>query len=196
MHIIAGQYKNRNLISPKGGQTRPTSSRLRETLFNICKDRIEEATFLDLFAGSGAIGFEALSRGAAQVVLVDSSKDCGRAISKNVELLNVQGQARLICSDVFHTVKKLSDSGAQFDLIYADPPYEKAGIFNGQRMSFTQQLLFLLDALPLLKEGGYLFIEDIISKELSPTVSLKLVSSRRVGDAQLCEFKKVGCASL
>lgn len=195
MHIIAGAYKNQTLIAPKGGQTRPTSARLREALFNICQGCIADASFLDLFAGSGAIGLEALSRGASKVVLVDNSKDCGRCMTKNVAALKVQDEARVICSDVFSTMKKLSSSGFQFDIIYADPPYEMKGTFNGQLLSYSQQLLYLLDTLPLLKIDGLVFIEDVFSAEqLTHVPSLKLISSRRVGSTHLCEFKKVAAS--
>lgn len=192
MHIIAGNYKNRILSTPKGSQTRPTSSRLREALFNICQGSIVDASFLDLFAGSGAIGLEALSRGASKAVLVDSSKECARCMSKNVEALKVQPQATVICSDVFAALKKLSSSGRPFDIIYADPPYEMKGTFNGQVLSYSQQVLLLVDALPLLTVGGYLFLEDVFTPEqLGAVPTLELVSERRVGNTHLCEFKKI-----
>lgn len=192
MHIISGKYKNRILAAPKGSQTRPTSSRLREALFNICQSSIVDASFLDLFAGSGAIGLEALSRGASKSVLVDNSKECSRCILKNVETLKVGDQAKIVCSDVFSSIKKLSGSGYQFDIIYADPPYEMKGNFNGQIISYSQQLLLLLDSLPLLKDGGYLFLEDVFTPEqLQQVPTLKLISERRVGSTHLCEFKKM-----
>lgn len=192
MHIIAGAYKNHPLSTPKGSQTRPTSARLREALFNICQGAIVEASFLDLFAGSGAIGLEALSRGASEVVLIDNNKECGRCMAKNVAALKVQTEVKVICSDVFSAVKKLSNSGFQFDIIYADPPYEMKGIFNGELRSYSQQLLFLLDSLPLLKINGFLYIEDVFSAEqLTHVASLELISARKVGNTHLCELKKV-----
>jgi 16S rRNA (guanine966-N2)-methyltransferase len=192
MHIIAGNYKNRILSTPKGNQTRPTSSRLREALFNICQGSIVNTSFLDLFAGSGAIGLEALSRGASKAVLVDSSKECGRCISKNVDSLKVQSQATVLCNDVFAAIKKLSSSGNAFDIIYADPPYEMMGTFNGQVLPYSQQVLSLIDTLPLLKVGGYLYIEDVFTPEqLGEVPTLKLISKRRIGSTHLCEFQKI-----
>ncbi len=192
MHIIAGAYKNHPLVAPKGNQTRPTSARLREALFNICQGMIVDASFLDLFAGSGAIGLEALSRGASKVILVDNHKECGRCMSKNVAILKVQADVKVMCSDVFSTLKRLSTSGCQFDIIYADPPYEMKGVFNGQLLSYSQQLLYLLDSLPLLKLDGFLYIEDVFSAEqFNHVASLKLVSTRKVGNTHLCELKKV-----
>lgn len=190
MHIIAGVYKNRVLSVPKGTLTRPTSSRLREALFNICQGTIEDAFFLDLFAGSGAIGLEALSRGASKAILVDSSKESLKCMNKNVESLNLQKQAKVICGDVFQSLKKLSHSGYQFDIIFADPPYEKKGIFGGELISYSQQLLYILDTLPLLKENGYLYLEDVLPESLI-SKTFKLISSRTVGKTSLCEFKKL-----
>lgn len=193
MHIIAGKYKNRILTAPKNALTRPTSSRLRETLFNICQSKVENAHFLDLFAGSGAMGLEALSRGAETTMLVDSSKESFQCMAKNVEKLQVQSCAKVMCSDVFAAIKKFIKSGVQFDLIYADPPYEKKGVFDGQLRSFSQQLLLIMDEFSLLKEGGLFFIEDVADESFNqlPLPTLQLVSSRRAGKAHLYEYQKI-----
>lgn len=195
MHIIAGKYKNRILTAPKSTLTRPTSSRLRETLFNICQGKIEEAFFLDLFAGSGAIGLEALSRGAQKSFLVDSSKESFLCISKNIEKLQVQDSAVVVCNDVFAAIKKFIKNGLQFDLIYADPPYDKKALFEGHSRSYSHQLLLILDEFPLLKEEGLFFIEDV---PIAPPTelhlqTLQLISSRRAGKAHLYEYKKISC---
>lgn len=193
MHIIAGKYKNRILTSPKSVLTRPTSSRLRETLFNICQGKVEDAHFLDLFAGSGAMGLEALSRGAESAILVDSSKESALCMTKNIEKLQVQNSAKIVCGDVFAAIKKFIKSGMQFDLIYADPPYEKTGLFEGHSRSYSQQLLLIMDEFPLLKEGGLFFIEDVPMEALNQLhlQSLQLVSSRRAGKAHLYEYQKI-----
>ncbi len=194
MHIIAGKYKNRSLIAPKSALTRPTSSRLRETLFNICQGKVENAHFLDLFAGSGAIGLEALSRGAEKSTLVDSSRESTLCIVKNIEKLQIEKRdATVVCSDVFVAIKKLIKSGLQFDLIYADPPYQEKGLFEGQLRSYSQQLLLILDEFPLLKENGLFFIEDVPadSTEKLHLKSLQLVTSRRAGKAHLNEYRKI-----
>lgn len=192
MHIIAGSHKNRILSTPKSDLTRPTSSRLRETVFNICQGSIQDASFLDLFAGSGAIGLEALSRGAKSAVLVDNSKECASCIKKNIEALRFENSASFVCGDVFTMLKKFSANGREFDLIYADPPYEKQGNFEGKLLSYSQQLLIAIDTLPLLKETGYFFLEDIVpfSAEAVSLQTLTLVSSRKAGKATLWEFRK------
>ncbi|MBA3603597.1 MAG: 16S rRNA (guanine(966)-N(2))-methyltransferase RsmD [Parachlamydiaceae bacterium] len=192
MHIIAGKFKNRILNAPKSALTRPTSSRLRETLFNICQGKVEDAHFLDLFAGSGAIGLEALSRGAKKSTLVDSSRESTLCIAQNIEKLQVQACTTVMCCDVFLAVKKLIKSGVQFDLIYADPPYQEKGMFDGQLRSYSQQLLIILDEYSLLKENGLFFIEDVPSEstEKLDLQSLHLVTSRRAGKAHLNEYRK------
>ncbi|MBA3236834.1 MAG: 16S rRNA (guanine(966)-N(2))-methyltransferase RsmD [Parachlamydiaceae bacterium] len=192
MQIIAGTHKNRILSAPKSALTRPTSSRLREAVFNICQNSVDDATFLDLFAGSGAIGLEALSRGAKSALLIDSSKECATCIKKNIEALKLESRATFVCGDVFTMLKKFAANGKQFDLIYADPPYEKQGNFEGKLFSYSEQLLIAIDTLPILTENGYFFLEDItpFSPEKLNLQTLMLVSSRKAGKATLCEFRK------
>lgn len=123
MRIIAGIYRGRGLKSPPDLKTRPTSDRLRETLFNILNPRITEDTvFLDLCAGSGSIGIEAISRGVNSVTFVEiSRRNCG-LIEENLDNLNVpESQTEVICGNV---EKFLSKSTKQFDIIYFDPPYK------------------------------------------------------------------------
>ncbi len=197
MHIIAGKYKNHILTAPKSTLTRPTSSRLRETLFNICQGIIEDAIFLDLFSGSGAIGLEALSRGAQKSIFIDHSKESFSCIFKNIEKLQLKDATTVICNDVFATLKKFINAGLQFDLIYADPPYDQKGSFEGHTRSYSHQLLLIFDEFPLLKEDGLLFIEDLSAEPIKELElkTLQLISSRRAGKAHLCEYKKVLCKS-
>jgi 16S rRNA (guanine966-N2)-methyltransferase len=190
MHIIAGTYKNRILATPKSALTRPTSAKLRETLFNICQGNITGAHFLDLFAGSGAMGLEALSRGAQSATFVDSSKESIQCISKNIETLGVKTLSKVIFKDVFMALEKFLKESLQFDIVYIDPPYEKKGYFGGELTSYSQRLLLAFDTLPLVKEGGLLYIEDIAPHFSINLETLQLLSSRRAGKATLYEFQK------
>ena len=122
MRIIAGQYRGQRLKAPKGPQTRPTASRLREALFNICQNRIERARFLDLYAGSGAMGFEALSRGAESAVFIDAHKEAIQCIEANAASLQVQSQIQVFRGEAIATLAWLEKQGDPFDIIYADPP--------------------------------------------------------------------------
>ena len=125
MRIISGKYKSRSLIAPQGDQTRPTSDRARESLFNVLQNLIdfEGMNVLDLFAGSGAFGFEALSRGASHATLIEESKRASEAIMENAKNLEATTEITLIKKDVY---KWLENPPSVFDLILADPPYDDA----------------------------------------------------------------------
>ena len=123
MRIIAGLYKGRNLKSPPSMKVRPTSDRLRETLFNVIAPRIEDTRFLDLCAGSGAVGIEALSRGARYATFVDRSRRSCQLIEANVELCRIpEEQQEIYCSEANEFLRQTEDS---WDLIYFDPPYKE-----------------------------------------------------------------------
>jgi 16S rRNA (guanine966-N2)-methyltransferase len=127
MRIIAGQFGSRRLKSLKNLKNlkiRPTSDMLRETLFNILGWRVREARFLDLFAGSGAVGIEAISRGAAHVVLVENHRPTAKLITENLALLEITACARVIVSDALAAISKLeSERFASVDFVFLDPPY-------------------------------------------------------------------------
>ncbi|HKQ79422.1 MAG TPA: 16S rRNA (guanine(966)-N(2))-methyltransferase RsmD [Blastocatellia bacterium] len=125
MRVIAGIYKGRRLKTLEGLSVRPTSDRLRETLFNILAPRIEGARFADVCAGSGAIGVEALSRGAGHVTFIESSLKAARIISENLRNCGIgREDYRMINRDVIRALKNLASEKAQFDIIYFDPPYD------------------------------------------------------------------------
>ncbi|HSL53898.1 MAG TPA: 16S rRNA (guanine(966)-N(2))-methyltransferase RsmD [Pyrinomonadaceae bacterium] len=124
MRIIAGAYKGRNLKSPPSLNVRPTSDRLRETLFNVIAPRIEDARFLDLCAGSGAVGIEALSRGASHVTFVDRSRRMCKLIEANVELCRIpEEQWDIYCSEANEFLRQSKDE--RWDIVYFDPPYKE-----------------------------------------------------------------------
>ncbi|MDX2033298.1 MAG: 16S rRNA (guanine(966)-N(2))-methyltransferase RsmD [Blastocatellia bacterium] len=124
MRIIAGRYKGRRLKTLDGMQVRPTSDRLRETLFNILQSRIEGAAFLDLCAGSGAVGIEALSRGASHVSFIESVRKVADLIRENLRHCGIDEDAAVINRDALQALRRLSTEGRKFDIIYFDPPYE------------------------------------------------------------------------
>lgn len=165
MQIFSGLYKNRKIIAPEGEATRPTSGRLREALFNICQGEMEDASFLDLFAGSGAMGLEALSRGAKTATFVDNNRDSIRCIRANLAAYGIEKCGEVMFLDAFEAMKKLAKQGHQFDVIYADPPYNTLTPGSQEKNSLSAQVLLILDGLieqglPLLKKGGALFLED------------------------------------
>ncbi|MCH9608663.1 MAG: Ribosomal RNA small subunit methyltransferase D [Chlamydiales bacterium] len=176
IRIIGGKFKGHSIEVPKKG-TRPTLAALRESLFNICQHTIEGATFLDLFSGGGAIGLEALSRGAAHVTFVE--KD-GRIVKKNCSKLGVADKTTCLSTDVF---KALPSFQTPFDIIFADPPY---GVGLGEK------LLDYFDENPYLI-GGDLFIEESIP--LPPPKNLILKSKRKVSRSILLQLCNRSCSS-
>lgn len=179
MHIISGRFKNRTVHTPKVDSTRPTASRLRETLFNICQNYIEDARFLDLFAGSGAIGLEALSRGAKHAGFVDMNKSALESIKKNVQTFGVEGETQVYFGDVLQVIKRLN---TPYTIIYADPPYNQ---------QLSQKLLDWIDTSSLLAVGGMLFIEEAHLLETEHLKNLTLVSERKSGKSYLQQFERI-----
>jgi 16S rRNA (guanine966-N2)-methyltransferase len=194
VRIVGGTLRHRQFLAPKGSETRPTSSMLRETLFNICQGYIQEANFLDLFAGSGAMGLEALSRGASHATFIDSSREAIKCIRQNLDTLELQHQATVLQGDVFNKVKLLIKAGKQYDIIYADPPYEKMilqqGNNDGKRVFYSENILKMIDSESLLKVGGVLFIEEASSTDLEALSlqNLKQINVRRSGSSALYQF--------
>jgi 16S rRNA (guanine966-N2)-methyltransferase len=125
MRIIAGSLRSRRLIAPPGLATRPTSDRLRETLFNVLAPRIEGASFLDLYAGSGAVGIEALSRGASRVAFVERDAAALESLRANLGRLGIREAIRIHAGSVSAFLRRGRPSGSlKFDLVFLDPPYD------------------------------------------------------------------------
>jgi 16S rRNA (guanine(966)-N(2))-methyltransferase RsmD len=148
MRVIAGTYRSRRLIAPRGLATRPTSDRLRETLFNVLAARIEGAVFADLYAGSGAVGIEALSRGASQVYFVDHAAPAIEAIRGNLASLAIRSGFQIECSSVSSALRRLSIMGAQGPcaIVFLDPPYTAAGDYASTLAGLGRQAASLLTA--------------------------------------------------
>lgn len=176
LRIIGGLFKGRTLKTPKTTSTRPTQGVLREALFNICQNEIEGAHFLDLFAGSGAIGFEALSRGAAHVTFIEQNRQAIQCIKENSALLQVESQTQILPTDASKAIALLAKQKAEFDLIYLDPPYD---------MPFD-----LAPLVPLLKPTGTIFLEDRKPPKQEFT-GLRLKNSRKFGIATLSIFEPI-----
>jgi 16S rRNA (guanine966-N2)-methyltransferase len=157
MRVIAGIYKGRRLKTLEGLSVRPTSDRLRETLFNILAPRIEGGHFADVCAGSGAVGIEALSRGARHVTFIESSLKAARIISENLRNCGIREGFRVINRDALRALKNLEKS--QFDVIYFDPPYNS---------EIYTPVMWLIAKQDLLAEGGVLIVEHRRQTPLLP----------------------------
>ncbi len=124
MRVIAGKARRLTLKTIEGDSTRPTTDRIKETLFNILQDDIPGSRFLDLFAGSGGIGIEALSRGAKEAVFVEQNRKAAECIRENLVHTKLDGQGKLLVSDAISAIRRM-DGQEKFDLIFMDPPYQK-----------------------------------------------------------------------
>lgn len=128
MQIIGGEFKGRKLFAPPGVKTRPTSGKVREAVFNICASIVHDARVADLFAGTGAMGIEALSRGARHAVFVEADRETARLIKKNLSACGAQDRAAVLCLDLLRGPQALAGLGSAFDLVFMDPPYNKEAL--------------------------------------------------------------------
>ncbi|MFC1668242.1 16S rRNA (guanine(966)-N(2))-methyltransferase RsmD [Chlamydiota bacterium] len=160
MRIIAGKFKNRIVRSSKEQEVRPTLERIRESLFNIITPQLEGAEVLDLFAGTGIFGLEALSRGASSVVFVEYNKQVIRILKQNIASIVGEGaRTRVFSVDVFKALAVLQTTDQLFDLIYADPPYFKEVNSAGKTRNISRILLQKLGLGDMLKPEGILILE-------------------------------------
>jgi 16S rRNA (guanine(966)-N(2))-methyltransferase RsmD len=188
MRVIAGTLRRRTLEAPAGLATRPTSDRLRETLFNVLAPRMEGARFLDLFAGSGAVGIEAASRGADSVVLVERAAPALKVLRGNLEKLGLLGAVRVEAVSVAAFLRRVrSESSAmRFDVAFLDPPYDAADDYA--------TVLGLLggDAVGLLAEGAVVIAEHRRKEKLAEMFGLlRRVRVLEQGDASLSFYEVV-----
>ena len=181
MRIISGSAGRRNISVPRS-VARPSTDRLREALFSILMDRLPNANVLDLFAGSGSLGLESLSRGAASVVMVDESAEARKVIQRNLADLGLK-QGKVVQSDVF---RFLDRERVSYDLVFADPPYCKHA---GDR-DFIHELL-THDRLPeLMLEDALLVVEDSARNDRGDTVDWKLIDQRYYGGCGILFYQK------
>jgi 16S rRNA (guanine966-N2)-methyltransferase len=186
MRIITGTFRSRQLKSLKGMALRPTSDKLRETLFNVLGELVLDARFVDLFAGTGAVGIEALSRGAREAIFVEKHPPAVVLIKKNLESLEIRKGARVLKSDALQALKQLAEApmaaSARIDMLFLDPPY-------AEREQYANVLTFL-GAMNLLAENAVVIAEHPRSLDLPETFGkLERVRVLRQGDAALSFFR-------
>ena len=187
MRVIAGTYRSCILKSLKGLALRPTSDRLRETLFNVLERGVVGSRFLDLFAGTGAIGIEALSRGAAEVVFVENHPQAAVLIHRNLESLGIRSGATVLAVDVIRGLEKLASRQkrevAGFNFIFLDPPYAAAKDYS--------RVLEFLGSADFLASSGIVVAEHRRSFDL-PEVAVDMLRYRvlKQGDAALSFYRR------
>jgi 16S rRNA (guanine(966)-N(2))-methyltransferase RsmD len=182
MRVIGGQAKGRRLKAPKGRALRPTADRVKEALFNILPRDLSGYRVLDLFAGTGNLSVEALSRGASDALLTDSSRQARKAIEENLRALGFEGRSRVWSAPVLSSIRRLSQRGESFDLIFLDPPYEKGWVGTSLRAVARGGLL---------RESGLLVAEHSVREKVEERYgSLTLRDQRRYGSTQLSFFQR------
>ena len=175
MRVIAGSRKGHRIDAPPGLATRPTSDRVRENVFNLVQTWVEDAVVLDLFAGSGAMGIEALSRGAERAVFVESHGAACRAIEQNLDKLRLTG-AEVVCNDV---MRFAAADTRTYDLVFCDPPYGDYASLEPTLARYAPRLL---------AEDGLLVLETAAKQE--PQLPLDQRTTRRYGAARITLFNR------
>ena len=185
--LIAGAGKGRRLKTAGGDATRPTGARVRQSLFDILAPVIPGCRFLDAFAGNGGVGLEALSRGAATVVLVDKAAVAVEAAKENARALaHAGGEVRVFRQDARTAIGALADQGMQFDVVYLDPPYDS---------DLYEPLLALVGEGLLLAPGGVVVAEHFHKRPLPETIgALTCTREKRLGDHCLSFYRRTGGA--
>ena len=176
MRIIAGQARGRAITAPQGEKTRPTQDYVRESLFNIIRWDIEDARVLDLFAGTGALSLEAVSRGAASAVMIDMDRAACECIRKNMETTRLKEHCRLIPRDYKTALSMLEREEAKFDIVFIDPPY---------KMENTGEMCAELYDRGLLDDGALLFVEH--RRGMAPLIDprFEAYDQRSYGETQI-----------
>lgn len=187
MRVISGTARGTKLFSLEGLSTRPTLDRVKESLFNILQPKIPQANVLDLFAGSGALGIEALSRGASQVTFCDKSPEAIAVIKKNLVKTRLEEKSVVIKDEAKKVLDKLAVDGKKYDLIFLDPPYETSLAIS----SLTE-----IVKSGLLTEDGTIVIETDdekrIGKELANFKQIQVKDLRKYGRAYLIFLNRKG----
>lgn len=185
MRIIGGTYRGRKLFPPKDYEIRPTGDRVKEALFNILQMRIRGAEFLDVFAGSGAIGIEAISRGANSTFL-ESSNEAVKLIKQNLSLIS--STARVIHGNSVDSIPMLYKQGARFDIIYIDPPYK-----SGLDTIVLQMLL----KYPIINNNALIIVEHNCTRDITQDLKGYLVKdSRKYKDTCLTFLERLDDSSI
>ena len=181
MRIIGGRARGTKLYTLEGTATRPTLDRVKESIFNIIQNRIQSSVFLDLFSGSGAIGLEALSRGAEKAILCDKSKSAVQIINKNIEKTHFEEQTEVYNTDFENCLKNIKEN---IDIIYIDPPYQTDYI--KQSLEIIQNIQFIsMETLIILETDD----EEKILEQIND-LKFEIINKRKYGIAHIIFLQK------
>lgn len=174
MRVIAGKARRLQLKTPEGFETRPTTDRTKETLFNIINPYLADADFLDLFSGSGAIGIEALSRGAKYAAFVDNSRSAVDCIKANLKSTKLDSQAEVFAMTALEAIRALEIKGKVFDVVFMDPPYHQ---------------MLEKDVLMALQNSNIIYCDTIIVVEASLKTNFEYLEQTRFRIYKKKEYK-------
>jgi len=200
MRIIGGEHRGRRIKMPGGADVRPTQDRVREAIFNVIAEKVPKSNVLDLYAGSGAFGIEALSRGALSAVFVDVDIACVRAISDNLAIFGKRKKmAQVLKMEAIRAISRFQKEGRKFELVFLDPPYHKGG-FNGSGTvhgprraaeSPAKNSLIKMSACDILSQHAFIIAEhfekDVLPREMGGIVLFK---EKRYGDTVVSFYRK------
>ncbi len=188
MRVISGRLKGRTLFAPKGHKVRPTSDRVKETLFNMVGQDIPHSKFLDIFAGTGNIGIEALSRDAEQVVFIEKQPAYIQVLKRNLADCGVEDKSVVYCNDANNVLPLLKKALWRFDVIFLDPPYRQTKMLH--------DVLEKVVELSLVSETGIVVVEHACTFTPESIIfrKLELTKSRRIGDTTLSFYRSVADA--
>jgi 16S rRNA (guanine966-N2)-methyltransferase len=179
MRIIAGTYRGFHLRSLKGSNLRPTSDQMRQTLFDVLGPAVRGSRFLDAYAGSGAVGLEALSRGASTVVLIESHRAAVELIERNAQALGTAAKmVRVLPSQVANGLERLAAEGAQFEYVFLDPPYAEVGEYHRVLRGLARSTLIMPESSVIAEHSRHMRLEESYGR-------LGQVRLLRHGDSQL-----------
>ncbi|NIR50775.1 16S rRNA (guanine(966)-N(2))-methyltransferase RsmD [candidate division KSB1 bacterium] len=181
MRIIAGEKKGLRLAGIKSRRIRPTTDRTKELIFDVVNRYLKKSSVLDIFAGSGSLGIEALSRGAAKAIFIEKNAHARNVLQSNLQRSGFQHRAEILALSAARALRQLASSSLKFDLIFADPPYDK---------KLAQDTVLLNDELELLAKEGWLIIEHHFQTVLSEqTKHFQLKTRKRQGDTTVSFYQ-------
>ena len=189
MRVIAGASHGRRLVAPRGWDTRPATARVRASIFSRVASRLEiaQSRVLDLFAGSGSLGLEALSRGAAEAVFVDSSRAATAAIARNLRQFGLEAHARVMLLDVRRALADLAKCSERFDLVFVDPPFAQDS---------SGEVLAKLTRLDLINLHGIVIVRQFRRALDLAVAELERVNLATLGDHRIALYRRAGAAAV
>lgn len=176
VRVISGSARGLKLNTPGDDRVRPTTDRVKESMFNIVQDWVYDSQVLDLFAGSGALGIEALSRGASQAVFCDNSLDSIKIIKSNIEKARVVDRSQIVRGDFKRCLRDMEAKNQSFDMIFVDPPYYK-GLF--------EEVLDTIKACKILKKDGIVIVEHDAKRPIGQVEGLEVYKEKKYGITML-----------